>query len=68
MKPIRALWLRLRCRIRLHLHAARVADALHELEDEASVYLWHVRGDDRARHVVKEAQRALLACGRGIKE
>lgn len=62
----RAAWKRIVFRIRIHWHAVRVADALHELEDETSAHLW-LRGDDRAFHVVKEAQRALLACGRGVK-
>jgi len=37
------------------------------LEDEANIYLWHKRGDERARNVVLQAQRALRSSGRGVK-
>jgi len=53
--------------VRAHWHVVALADALHELEDEANIYLWHNRGDERARHVVRQAQAALRRSGRGVK-
>lgn len=62
-----AAWRRLVFRVRVHWHAVEVADALHELEDEAAIYLRATRGDPRAIHVLRTAQSALLRCGRSVK-
>jgi hypothetical protein len=58
---------KIRAWIMLHAHAKELADALHELEDEASIKLWHDPGTERSKHVVMQAQRALIKSGRGVK-
>ena len=58
-------WARLVFLVRIHWHAVEVADALHDLEDEAALYL--VCRDIRGVKVVRAAHRALLRCGRGVK-
>lgn len=64
---IRRAWKRVVFRVRVHWHAVQVADALHDIEDEAAIYLLHVRTDPRAAHALKTAQTALIECGRGVK-
>lgn len=59
------VWSRLAFLVRIHWHAAEVADALHEIEDEACIYL--LTRDARGLAVVRRAQDALLSCGRGVK-